>query len=108
MKGVVMMHNLGQVVLVAEVTALQGKYDELRRALYELIPQSLAEGGVVTFRLHEDRHEPGHFTLYEVFRNQHSVDLHVQTDHFARAITAFTEFAQGGAPKIAHYQMLTE
>jgi len=102
------MHDPGQVVLVAEVTALRGKCEQLRRALDELIPQSLAEGGVITFRLHEDRHEPGHFTLYERFRNQHSVDWHVQTDHFALALEAFTEFAQGGAPKITYYRMLTD
>src|SRR5947209_10914185 len=55
----------GEVVLITEATALPGRTDDLRRAFIELIPQSLAEGAVSTFRLHEDRDRPGHFALYQ-------------------------------------------
>lgn len=96
-----------EVVLITEATALPGRGDDLRRAFAELIPQSLAEGGVCTFRLHEDRALPGHFTLYQRFRNQHSVDLHVQTDHFALSVEALAQFAEGGKPKVTFYKVLS-
>jgi hypothetical protein len=41
-----------EVVLITEATALPGRGDDLRRAFLDLIPQSLAEGDVSTFRLH--------------------------------------------------------
>ena len=95
-----------EVVLITEATALPGRTDDLRRALAQLIPQSLAEGGVSTFRLHEDRDRPGHFALYQRFRNQHGVDLHVQTDHFALSVEALAQFAEGGKPQVTFYHVL--
>ncbi|OBF62466.1 hypothetical protein A5756_01035 [Mycobacterium sp. 852002-53434_SCH5985345] len=96
-----------EVVLITDATALPGKGDDLRRALVELIPQSLAEADVSTFRLHEDRDRPGHFTLYQRFRNQHAVDLHVQTNHFALSVEALAEFAEGGKPQVTFYRVLS-
>ncbi|OBH97683.1 putative quinol monooxygenase [Mycobacterium sp. E2733] len=96
-----------EVVLITEATALPGKGDDLRRAFTELIPQSLAEGDVSTFRLHEDRYRPGHFTLYQRFRNQHAVDLHVQTNHFALNVDALAQFAEGGKSRVTFYHVLS-
>jgi quinol monooxygenase YgiN len=96
-----------EVVLITEATALPGRGDELRRAFVGLIPQSLAEGAVSTFRLHEDRDRPGHFTLYQRFRNQHGVDFHVQTDHFALSVEALAEFAEGGKARTTFYRVVS-
>jgi|ERR1700733_14113270 quinol monooxygenase YgiN len=96
-----------EVVLIAEATALPGRGDDLRRALLELIPQSLAEGGVSTFRLHEDCDLPGHFTFYQRFRNQHGLDLHVETDHFALSVEALAQFAEGGKSQVTFYHVLS-
>ena len=96
-----------EVVLITEATALPGRGNDLRRAFLELIPQSLAEGDVSTFRLHDDRDRPGHFTLYQRFRNQHGVDLHVQTDHFALSEEALAQFAEGGKPQVTFYHVLS-
>jgi quinol monooxygenase YgiN len=96
-----------EVVLITEATALPGRGDDMRRAFVELIPQSLAEGDVSTFRLHEDRDRPGHFTLYQRFRNQHGVDLHVQTDHFALSVEALAQFAEGGKSQVTFYHVLS-
>jgi quinol monooxygenase YgiN len=95
-----------EVVLITEAMALPGRGDDLRRAFLELIPQSLAEGDVRTFRLHEDRYRPGHFTLYQRFRNQHGVDLHVQTVHFALNVEALAQLVEGGKPQTTFYHVL--
>ncbi|WP_082951287.1 antibiotic biosynthesis monooxygenase [Mycobacterium mantenii] len=96
-----------EVVLITEATALPGRGDDLRRAFVTLIPQSLAEGAVHTFRLHEDRDRPGHFTLYQRFRNQHGVDRHVQTDHFAVSVESLAQFAEGGKAQTTFYRVLS-
>ena len=74
-----------EVVIIAEATALPGKRDELRRAFDRLVPKSRAEEGVSTFRLHEDRDRPGRFVLYERFRDQSAIDLHVTLEHLRRS-----------------------
>src|ERR1700753_2892297 len=93
-EGAVDMGELNDVVLIAEATALPGKRDELRRAFDELVPQALAEAGVSTFRLHEDRDEPGHFMLYERYHNQDAVSLHFETEHFAAIMKALAQLAE--------------
>ncbi|MBV8230085.1 MAG: antibiotic biosynthesis monooxygenase, partial [Planctomycetaceae bacterium] len=74
-----------EVVIIAEAVALPGKREELRRALVEdFVPKSLAEEGVSVFRLHENRDNPGHFVLYERFRDQAAIDFLFAEEHFAR------------------------
>jgi quinol monooxygenase YgiN len=102
------MGELNEVVLMAEAAALPGKRDELRRAFDELVPHALAEAGVSTFRLHEDRDQSGHFMLYERYRNQDAVSSHFETEHFAAIMKALAELAEGGKARIISYHLLSD
>jgi quinol monooxygenase YgiN len=97
-----------EVVLIAEATALPGKRDELLRAFNQLIPKALDETGVSVFRLHEDRDQPGHFTLYERYHDQDSVESHFATDHFSAISAALADLAEGAKPKITSYHVLSD
>jgi quinol monooxygenase YgiN len=97
-----------EIVIIAEATALPGKRDELKLAFDRLVPRSLAVEGVSTFRLHEDRGRPGHFVLYERFRDQAAIDTHVTLEHFAQILRDFAELAEGGKPKLSYFHILTE
>ena len=97
-----------EVVIIAEATALPGKRDELKRAFDRLVTKSRAEEGVSTFRLHEDRNRPGHFVMYERFRDQAAIDTHVTLEHFAQILRDFAELAEGGKPKLSYFHILTE
>lgn len=96
------MHDAEDVVLITEVVALPGKRDELLRAIRDdSIPDSVSQ-------LHEDRDRPGHFMLYERFRDKGSVEAHFATQHSANISKALGELAEGGKEKITCYQALTE
>ena len=98
-----------EVVIIAEAVALPGKREELRRAIVEdLVPKSLAEEGVSVFRLHENRDTPGHFVLYERFRDQAAIDSLFAQEHFARIKETLASLAEGGKPKITYLRALTE
>ena len=103
------MGNENEVVIIAEAVALPGKREELRRAIVEdLVPQSLAEEGVSAFRLHENRDNPGHFVLYERFRDQAAIDFHFAQEHFAKIKEVLASLAEGGKPKITYFHILTD
>jgi quinol monooxygenase YgiN len=102
------MSDSNEVVLIAEATALPGKRDELLRAFRELVPRALDEAGVSAFRLHEDREQPGHFTLYERYDDQGAVESHFATEHFLVISKALAELAQGAKPRITFYEVLTD
>jgi quinol monooxygenase YgiN len=97
-----------EVVIIAEATALPGRRDDLKRAFDRLVPRSRAEEGISTFRLHEDRDRPGHFVLYERFRDQAAIDTHITLEHFAQILRDFAELAEGGKPKLSYFHILTE
>ena len=98
-----------EVVIIAEVVALPGKREELRRAIVEdFVPKSLAEEGVSVFRLHENRDTPGHFVLYERFRDQAAIDSLFAQEHFARFKQTLASLAEGGEPKRTYLRALTE
>ncbi|HXO82973.1 MAG TPA: putative quinol monooxygenase [Mycobacterium sp.] len=92
-----------EVVLIAEATALPGKHDDLRHAFDILVRQTRAEEGVNAFILHEARDKPGHFMLYEVYRDQSAVEAHFATAHFGAIVKALAEFAEGGVPRLTYY-----
>jgi quinol monooxygenase YgiN len=92
-----------EVVLIAEATALPGERDDLRQAFDILVPQTRAEEGVNAFILYEARDKPGHFLLYEVYRDQSAVESHFATTHFGAIIKALAEFAEGGTPYLTYY-----
>jgi quinol monooxygenase YgiN len=102
------MPNENEVILIAEATALPGKAQELREAIYALIPKALKEEGITVFRLHENREVPGHFMLYERFKNQAAIESHFATEHFAVISEAASRLAEGGKPKITYFHILTD
>ena len=93
------------IVIIATLTATSENRDHLLQALQELLPAARAESGVYTFLLHENRQEPGQFTLYEHFRDQSAIDTHFSSSHFGRVSTALAQHADG-APVLTYHQPL--
>lgn len=71
------------VYVVAQVEARLGCEDALRSALLKLVAVSEAETGFIRYDLHEDIASPGHFTFYEIWSDQASLDLHNATPQMA-------------------------
>ncbi|WP_343575242.1 putative quinol monooxygenase [Mycobacterium sp.] len=92
-------------VIIATVTATPQNRDDLLRALQELLPAARAESGVCTFLLHENRSQPGQFTLYEHFRDQTAIDTHFSSPHFSRISNALAQYASG-PPILTYHQPL--
>lgn len=93
------------IVIMATLTATPEKRDHLLQALQELLPAARAESGVYTFLLHENRQQPGQFTLYEHFRDQTAIDTHFSSSHFGRVSIALAQYADG-APVLTYHQPL--
>jgi len=93
------------IVIIATLTATPEKRDHLLQALRELLPAARAESGVYTFLLHENRQQPGQFTLYEHFRDQTAIDSHFDSPHFARISNALAQYADS-PPILTYHQPL--
>jgi quinol monooxygenase YgiN len=72
---------MSEVVVVAIVTATEGKSAEAEALVRTLIPPTHAEEGCITFALHRDLDDSGTLVLVERWTSREALDRHLATQH---------------------------
>jgi len=72
------------------LVAKQGKEDELRNALLELVPHGRADVGCICYDMHEEVGKPGTFFFYEAWDSRSNWDIHMEQAH----VKKFSALAQ--------------
>ena len=67
--------------LIAKLSALPGKDDELATLLAELAREVRAEPGNVAFTVHRLRDDRNVFLVYEIYEDEHAFRAHMSTAH---------------------------
>ncbi len=75
---------MSEVVVVAVVTAQEGKRDEVERIIAEtLVPPTHAEDGCVTFALHRDTNDDRRLVFVERWASAEALGRHAKQPHMA-------------------------
>jgi len=74
---------MSEVVVVAVVTAAEGKGPEVEGLIRSLIPPTHAEDGCITFALHRDLADPRRLVLVERWTSRDALDRHLAAEHLA-------------------------
>jgi quinol monooxygenase YgiN len=74
---------MGQVMVLALLSAKKGQEDEVRRLALGLIEPTRAEPGCVLYELHQDQNNPASFMFYEIWARREQLDLHSKSSHLA-------------------------
>ncbi len=92
------------ITLVAKLTAAEGKADELRTVLTEMVGQvSRHEAGRATaYSLHTSDSDPNLFMFYEQYADAAAFEAHGKTEHMA-AMGAKLRGLLNGRPAIERY-----
>lgn len=90
-----------QLTIVAEVLAVPGKEDLLRRELTGLVEPTRAEAGCLRYDLHEDNASPGLFLFYETWETRDLWRAHMEAPH----ITDFRAATEGAVADFKLYEM---
>jgi quinol monooxygenase YgiN len=72
---------VSEVVVVAIVTAAEGKSAQAEALVRTIIPPTHAEDGCITFALHRDLDNPGTLILVERWTSREALDRHLATEH---------------------------
>lgn len=89
---------MSEVVVVAAVTAADGKADAVRHLMvHELIPATHAETGCVTFALHVDVADPNKLVLIERWVDRSALDVHLAADHLGTFRAKVADLTDGPA-----------
>lgn len=57
------------------------KIEELKTALIELVNETVKEPGSELFRFFQNNEKPEEFVLWEIFKDQEALDLHMNSTH---------------------------
>lgn len=93
--------------IVAKLQAVEGKQDELRAALTEMVAAVKANeaGAVPTYSLHVANDDPATFLFYEQYTSDEAMQAHGQTAHMAE-LGAKLKGLLAGRPVIEHFTQI--
>ena len=91
------------IVVVAILTAKQGKEQEMEDALKWVMPQVEAEEGTLQYVLHRAKKEPGKFLFYEKYRDKAALNVHGSTPYFSELFSRIGPLLEG-SPTIEIYE----
>jgi autoinducer 2-degrading protein len=70
------------IVRIIDIHVLEARLEDFKRATLRNREGSIGEQGVLRFDLLQDDAQPGHFLLYEVYRDVQATQDHKQTEHY--------------------------
>ena len=82
------------VKIVAILTALPGRAEELEALLFAMAPQSRAEPGNLKWDVWRDQSNPGRFALDELYVDDAAVAAHRETPHFKTYLSKIGDLAE--------------
>jgi quinol monooxygenase YgiN len=86
--------------LLAKLTALPGKDNEVAALLEELAQEVRAEPGNVVFTVHRLRDDQNVFLVYEVYEDEHAFQAHMSTTHGLTFNERIETLVEGGASQL--------
>ena len=90
---------MSKISLIAKLTAADGKADELRAALGNMIAAADEEAGLEVYSVHADSGDPNVFYFFELYADQAALDVHGKGDGMKAAMGALGGLL-GGRPEV--------
>ena len=80
---------MSKISLIAKLTAVDGKADDLEVALRGVIEAAAEEDGLEVYSAHRSDDEPGVYYFFELYRDQQAKDVHGRGERMRTAMGAF-------------------
>ena len=93
------------MVVVAILKALEGKEEEMAKALSDIIPKVQEEDGTLVYTLHRDMNDPAKFMFYEKYKDSDALMVHSTTPHFKELFKTLKSLL-AGEPEISMFTEL--
>lgn len=93
------------MIVVAKMTALEGKEAEMEKALIDMVALVSKEPGTLVYTLHKDQTNPRAFLFYEKYKDVESLGFHSATPYFKELFKTLKPLLDG-KPEIGMYTEL--
>ncbi len=88
-----------KITLIATLTAVEGKEDELESALIDVVTAADEEPGCEVYSVHSSRNEPRVFRFFELYTDRDSLKVHGRGQRMTTAMAGL-EGLLAGPPEI--------
>ena len=85
------------VIILAQLTAKEGKEEEMRAALAEMLEPTHKEEGCICYLLHQSQKDKRQFMFYEQWASQAALDAHGKSDHMKVLQTKLAGLVEKGS-----------
>lgn len=82
------------IKIVAKKLVKEGKVQEFKEIVGELVEKSLAEEGNVFYSINVSTKNPRMLAFIECWKDQEALDIHNATEHFRRIVPAINELCE--------------
>jgi quinol monooxygenase YgiN len=89
------MSDAQDIHLVAECRAKPGQEDALRKAVHAAVAPSRGDPGVLSYTVHEDTKQPGHFFFVEHYASREALKAHMDQPHFKTLVAETKDKIEG-------------
>ncbi|OGV31263.1 MAG: hypothetical protein A2020_01415 [Lentisphaerae bacterium GWF2_45_14] len=80
-----------QITIVVPIKAKDETRDEVRTRLMEMVRLTRKEAGNINYTLHEEIGNPGSFVIYENWKDQAALDIHMNQDYLKKLLADASE-----------------
>ncbi len=75
-----------QITIVVPIKAKDDKIEEVRCRFIEMVALTRKEKGNICYTLHEEIGNPGSFVLYETWKDQAALDIHMEKPYLKKLL----------------------
>jgi quinol monooxygenase YgiN len=90
---------MSKIALIAKLTAAEGKADEMKAALADLIAAADSESGLEIYSAHADADDPNTFYFFELYADQAALEVHGKEEPMRGAMKTLGGLL-GGRPEV--------
>lgn len=91
---------MSKLTLIAKLTAGEGKADDLRAALENMIVCAEEEPGLEIYSVHADDADANVFYFFEMYTDQAALDVHGKGERMKAAMGSLGGGLLGGRPEV--------
>lgn len=85
---------IAMIKITAKSIVKAGAREEFIATARELVENSRAEAGNISYHLYEDIDDPNILTFIEEWKDQAAVDVHADSEHFQRIIPLLSDMTE--------------
>ncbi len=90
------------MIVIAKLKAVNGKEEEMKKAILEVMPKVSEEEGTLIYTLNQNQNDPTEFLFYEKYTDMEALMTHSATPYFKALFKTLAPMLDGNAEIVTY------